>query len=419
MAERSRGDGSPLCWVRVDASGGGDCVPRGWLDELPGLRPYLIAGVALDSGCAFLWNGPGGRLLRLEITQRATLAGVSAAETTAVEIEPPFGLTWRELEVLTLVAGGLNNPDIAGRLGTTRRTVATHVEHLLTKLDAPTRAAAAAVAGGEGLLVLPLPGGPHGLVRTPVQQPALRLADRDRPRRAHRPLRKAPIVIGGIYPSHGPAATDGAVRRKATELAIAELNNQGGIAGRPVRHLTAETDITDRDALADSLYELVERCPDAITLGYTLAARDDFATVFAAPALHGRTGTARLPRAAHRDVSLRAPPGDGGTHPVRERLPGLCARGPLRARVHPHARRAVRPGPLGSDQPAVAGHRLARSQPDHLHPARRRARRALRVAAHRGTDGLPAPRLDLGTDPDRTARAGGGHGGDLAAGRTR
>lgn len=87
--------------------------------------------------------------------------------------------------------------------------------------------------------------------------------------------------------SHGPSAADGLVRQKATDLAVAEVNAQGGIGGRPVVHLAARADIADKDSLARALRELVERCPDAITLGYTLAARDDFAQVFAAPAEHG------------------------------------------------------------------------------------------------------------------------------------
>lgn len=48
-------------------------------------------------------------------------------------------LTSRERDVLELMAFGLSNKEIAQRLGLGRRTVETHVDHVLRKLDVPTR----------------------------------------------------------------------------------------------------------------------------------------------------------------------------------------------------------------------------------------------------------------------------------------
>jgi DNA-binding NarL/FixJ family response regulator len=48
-------------------------------------------------------------------------------------------LTERELEVLTMVARGLSNAEIADRLTISPATAKTHVAHLLTKLDARDR----------------------------------------------------------------------------------------------------------------------------------------------------------------------------------------------------------------------------------------------------------------------------------------
>ena len=62
------------------------------------------------------------------------------------------GLTARELEVLALVAAGCRNAEIAQRLSRSPRTVEHHVEAVLAKLGASTRADAVAQARERGLL---------------------------------------------------------------------------------------------------------------------------------------------------------------------------------------------------------------------------------------------------------------------------
>jgi DNA-binding CsgD family transcriptional regulator len=64
----------------------------------------------------------------------------------------PAGLTTREIEVLRLVARGLSNKEIAGRLVITPKTVGNHVEHIYRKIEASTRAAASLYAMQQGLL---------------------------------------------------------------------------------------------------------------------------------------------------------------------------------------------------------------------------------------------------------------------------
>lgn len=81
-------------------------------------------------------------------------ASSSPSGGTLLSAEPNpdmLGLTRRELEVVNLLAAGMNNPDIAERLGIARRTVASHVESILAKLGLPNRAAAASVAVRHGL----------------------------------------------------------------------------------------------------------------------------------------------------------------------------------------------------------------------------------------------------------------------------
>ncbi|MFB6714587.1 response regulator transcription factor [Streptomyces sp. NPDC056237] len=63
----------------------------------------------------------------------------------------PGGLSPRELQVLAELTAGRTNREIAGRLYITPRTVGTHIEHILAKLDLPNRAAAAARAAAWGI----------------------------------------------------------------------------------------------------------------------------------------------------------------------------------------------------------------------------------------------------------------------------
>jgi ATP/maltotriose-dependent transcriptional regulator MalT len=58
----------------------------------------------------------------------------------------PGGLTDRELEVLTLLAAGRSNREIAGALVISGKTVARHLSNIFTKLEVGTRTAAAAWA---------------------------------------------------------------------------------------------------------------------------------------------------------------------------------------------------------------------------------------------------------------------------------
>ena len=57
-----------------------------------------------------------------------------------------LGLTPREAEVLTLVARGYTNREIAGALVISVKTASVHVSHILSKIDAPNRLEAAAIA---------------------------------------------------------------------------------------------------------------------------------------------------------------------------------------------------------------------------------------------------------------------------------
>ena len=64
-------------------------------------------------------------------------------------------LSSREGEVLRLVAGGLSNREIAARLYLSPSTIKTHLEHILTKLNASDRTHAVSRAHTLGLLDRP------------------------------------------------------------------------------------------------------------------------------------------------------------------------------------------------------------------------------------------------------------------------
>jgi len=63
----------------------------------------------------------------------------------------PMGLTDREIQVLALLAQGLQNADISERLHRSERTVAHHVSAILAKLGAGTRQEAVNIARAKGL----------------------------------------------------------------------------------------------------------------------------------------------------------------------------------------------------------------------------------------------------------------------------
>jgi DNA-binding NarL/FixJ family response regulator len=80
---------------------------------------------------------------------RDLASGLTTPRRPDVETSP---LTRREVDVLRLIAQGLSNKRIGRRLLVSEFTVKRHVGNILTKLDLPSRAAAAAFAARRGLL---------------------------------------------------------------------------------------------------------------------------------------------------------------------------------------------------------------------------------------------------------------------------
>jgi DNA-binding NarL/FixJ family response regulator len=96
----------------------------------------------------------GDALLSPSVTRR--LITSLAAQPQRVPVRPAQSLsrlTEREREVLALVAEGLSNDEIAGRLFLSPLTTKTHVSRIMNKLDAHDRAQLVVMAYESGLVV--------------------------------------------------------------------------------------------------------------------------------------------------------------------------------------------------------------------------------------------------------------------------
>ncbi|MFI8233013.1 response regulator [Streptomyces sp. NPDC085900] len=84
--------------------------------------------------------------------QRRLLERLSEPEPRpAPPAEPPDGLTAREIEVLVLIAEGLNNTQIGRRLHVSTATVKTHINNIFTKTGLKDRAQAVRYAYAKGI----------------------------------------------------------------------------------------------------------------------------------------------------------------------------------------------------------------------------------------------------------------------------
>ncbi|HFD40351.1 MAG TPA: response regulator transcription factor [Anaerolineae bacterium] len=118
-----------------------------------GARGYLLKDALPDELVqAIRIVAQGGSLLQPNVAARV-LDKLSTLMGGGAEPEPPRPLlTPREEEILTLLAGGARNRDIAQTLFISERTVKVHIANLMDKLEAKTRTEAVARAIKLGLL---------------------------------------------------------------------------------------------------------------------------------------------------------------------------------------------------------------------------------------------------------------------------
>ena len=129
------------------------------------LDEYVFAALRLGASGFLLKDTPpaellsgirtvaaGEALLSPSVMRRLIEEFVTRPEPHSAPPDGLTGLTERELEVLTLVARGSSNGEIADRLYVTPATVKTHVSRLLMKLGARDRAQLIVLAYETGLV---------------------------------------------------------------------------------------------------------------------------------------------------------------------------------------------------------------------------------------------------------------------------
>jgi branched-chain amino acid transport system substrate-binding protein len=289
---------APSALVRIDGrveevDGG---AGRRLLEARPELCRYAAALLQSDRPRAsFFWADRDSTWIRVTI-DRSSSDDEAALITLSTECLP-YGLTRRELDVLTLLATGLSNRHISDRLDAGVRTIATHVEHLLAKLDQRTRAGAGAGAVDQGLLRLPIPGG-HGDAEALTIGVISRLAEaptvtslRRGPSDLGLGHARRPLLIGSVLALTGPARADGIEMRNGAALAIHEINARGGVSGRRIEHIVAPVDIFDERAVREGFDSLMTAEVDAITSLYVFCedVAMERAAAYGAPFLHAMT----------------------------------------------------------------------------------------------------------------------------------
>ncbi len=128
------------------------------------LRAGALGYLTKDAGAAEIQQAlrqvTSGQAVIDPAVQRHLVEAIAAepAGSTGISAGPPYGepqnqvgLTPREAEVLCLIAEGLSNAEIAGRLFVSEATVKSHINHLLPKINARDRAQAVRYAYEHGL----------------------------------------------------------------------------------------------------------------------------------------------------------------------------------------------------------------------------------------------------------------------------
>ena len=143
----------------------GLAATRAILDEFPDARVIVLTTYGGDEDIhRALEAGARGYLVKDMLVDevmdavRAVHQGrrgiPHAVAAKLAEHTPRIPLTPRETEVLSLVAKGLSNPEVAGRIGRTEGTVKVHLKNILQKLGVDDRTEAVTIGLRRGFIRL-------------------------------------------------------------------------------------------------------------------------------------------------------------------------------------------------------------------------------------------------------------------------
>ena len=138
---------------------------RAILDEFPDAKVIVLTTYggdedihrALDAGAMgyLVKDMVAGEVMGIIRTVHAGRRGIpQPIAAKLAEHTPRIALTARETEVLSLVADGLSNAEVAGRIGRTEGTVKVHLKNILQKLGANDRTEAVTTALRRGFIRL-------------------------------------------------------------------------------------------------------------------------------------------------------------------------------------------------------------------------------------------------------------------------
>ncbi len=116
-----------------------------------GASGYLVKDAPIEELVGAIHAAADGTVWLSSRAAEILLMRLRRAEAPAVDAQPAEELSARELEVLRLIARGMDNTDIAGALNISPRTAKNHVSRILTKLGVPNRIQAATYAVRRGL----------------------------------------------------------------------------------------------------------------------------------------------------------------------------------------------------------------------------------------------------------------------------
>ena len=152
--------------TRQICAGAGDAGPRVLVLTTFDLDEYVYDALQAGASGFLLKDAPpeslfeavrvvaaGDALLAPVVTRRLIAEFARLRPSQRTRPEDLNVLTRRETEILSLVAAGLSNHEIADRLVLSNETVKTHVSHVLRKLGLRDRAQAVVAAYESGLVV--------------------------------------------------------------------------------------------------------------------------------------------------------------------------------------------------------------------------------------------------------------------------